>query len=247
MIQDLHSHTYYSFCGKDQPEAVIEAAIKGGIELLAITDHNYGVGFARIDAFRAPEAAVTTEYPEGILRRYFDHICLLKEKYARKITLLCGLEITVDPALPRQNLPKDADISFFDFCLLENAQTLVAVSPEELFRFGNRCASVGLAHTDLFSLIAERGWDALQFCRELAKRGFFWELNVNYDSIHGYREHAYVKEFFQNEAQQDIVRKSGLRLSVGFDGHRVEDYCPGRVADCCRRLAQWGFTLAFQE
>ena len=32
MIQDLHSHTYYSFCGKDLPEKVIETAINGGIE-----------------------------------------------------------------------------------------------------------------------------------------------------------------------------------------------------------------------
>ena len=28
MIQDLHSHTYYSYCGKDSPEAVIKNAIK---------------------------------------------------------------------------------------------------------------------------------------------------------------------------------------------------------------------------
>ena len=25
MIQDLHSHTYYSFCGKDRPEEIVEA------------------------------------------------------------------------------------------------------------------------------------------------------------------------------------------------------------------------------
>ena len=31
MIQDLHSHTYYSFCGKDNPESIINAAINGGI------------------------------------------------------------------------------------------------------------------------------------------------------------------------------------------------------------------------
>ena len=29
MIQDLHSHTYYSFCGKDSPSAIVEAAIDG--------------------------------------------------------------------------------------------------------------------------------------------------------------------------------------------------------------------------
>ncbi len=29
MIQDLHSHTYYSFCGRDTPESIVEAAIAG--------------------------------------------------------------------------------------------------------------------------------------------------------------------------------------------------------------------------
>ena len=47
MIQDLHSHTYYSFCGADTPEAVVETAIAGGIELLGITDHSHGVGMGR--------------------------------------------------------------------------------------------------------------------------------------------------------------------------------------------------------
>ena len=44
MIQDLHSHTYYSFCGKDSPETIVEAAITGGIELFGICDHNHGIG-----------------------------------------------------------------------------------------------------------------------------------------------------------------------------------------------------------
>ena len=40
MIQDLHAHTYYSFCGQDTPEAIVEAAIAGGLDLFGITDHN---------------------------------------------------------------------------------------------------------------------------------------------------------------------------------------------------------------
>ena len=31
MIQDIHSHTYYSFCGSDKPEEAVEAAIAGGV------------------------------------------------------------------------------------------------------------------------------------------------------------------------------------------------------------------------
>ena len=58
MIQDLHSHTYYSFCGKDAPEEIVEAAIAGGIELFGICDHNHGVGNARRDVFK-------NFFPEG--------------------------------------------------------------------------------------------------------------------------------------------------------------------------------------
>ena len=46
MIQDLHAHTYYSFCGKDDPCEVVEAAIAGGIELFGICDPHHGIGDA---------------------------------------------------------------------------------------------------------------------------------------------------------------------------------------------------------
>jgi hypothetical protein len=54
-------------------------------------------------------------------------------------------------------------------------------------------------------------------------------------------------EFFRNEEQQAIVRESGVRLSIGFDGHRVEDYLPQRVKDYCRRVTEMGIKLAFEE
>jgi histidinol phosphatase-like PHP family hydrolase len=58
MIQDLHSHTYYSFCGKDTPEEIVEAAIAGGIELFGISDHAHGVGNARHDVYKCTDPAV---------------------------------------------------------------------------------------------------------------------------------------------------------------------------------------------
>ena len=43
MIQDLHSHTYYSFCGADTPEQVVETAIAG--DIIGIYDTgNYQIG-----------------------------------------------------------------------------------------------------------------------------------------------------------------------------------------------------------
>lgn len=251
MIQDLHSHTYYSFCGKDSPEAIVEAAIAGGIELFGICDHNYGIGFGRKDVFRLPEEVIPNEYAPGTLRRYFDHIDLIKEKYADQIQILRGIEIATnkfaDNAGGKVTLPESEDISYFDYCLIEHLDKPDSVTGGDLFAFAKRCgcSQVGIAHTDLFAFIKSRGEAPLEYFRRMAENNIFWELNVNYDSIHKYREHAYVKGFLESEEQQRIVKASGVRLSVGFDGHRVEDYVPQRVIDCCRRLAELDIPLAF--
>ena len=52
--------------------------------------------------------------------------------------------------------------------------------------------------------------------------------------------------FFEDPEQQAIVRESGLRLSVGFDGHRVEDYLPERIKDYCRSITAMGIKLQFE-
>ena len=54
-------------------------------------------------------------------------------------------------------------------------------------------------------------------------------------------------EFFENEEQQAIIRESGVRVSIGFDGHRVEDYLPERVTDYCRKITEMGIKLAFEK
>ena len=56
-----------------------------------------------------------------------------------------------------------------------------------------------------------------------------------------------MKEFFANPRQQEIVKKAGLRVSVGFDGHRVEDYLPRRVVNACRKLEELGILSPFVE
>ena len=249
MIQDLHSHTYYSFCGKDSPEAIVEAAIAGGIELFGICDHNHGINFGRFDALIAPETVIPNTSSAVSLRRYYDHINLIKEKYADRIRILRGIEVTAHLDMPKVALPADADISFFDYCLIENPDMENSIIKRDLFTFAERCGcpSVGVAHTDMFTFIEAIGEDPYRYFKRMAEQNIFWEMNVSYDSIHHYREHPYMLEFFRNEEQQAIVRESGVRLSVGFDGHRVEDYLPERVADYCRRVTEMGIKLAFEE
>ena len=80
MLQELHSHTFYSFCGGDEPEAVVDAAIAGGLDIIGITDHNYGVGFGRNSLFHLVAESGVGDY-ERTLQRYYHHMNLIREKY----------------------------------------------------------------------------------------------------------------------------------------------------------------------
>lgn len=246
MIQDLHSHTYYSFCGADTPEEVVEAAINGGIELLGITDHHYGIGDGRTDVYLSTSQEIGNDY-ERTLRRYFDHISLIKEKYEGKIKILRGIEIgTLKQG--RVPLPESADISFFDYCLIEHVDHMEnSITGGDLFAFAERLGCpAGVAHTDLFKVAKNVGEEPLRYFTKMAERGIFWEMNVNLDTIHGGHQHPYMLEFFDNEEQQEIIRRSGVRLSVGFDGHRVYDYKPERIAAYCKKISELGIKLAYE-
>ena len=69
-------------------------------------------------------------------------------------------------------------------------------------------------------------------------------MNVNFDSIHGWRLHPYVQRFLADEEEQALVRRSGIRLAVGCDGHRVGDYAPERVVRMNEFLQNNGFPVA---
>ncbi|MBQ5724617.1 MAG: hypothetical protein IIV80_00535, partial [Clostridia bacterium] len=141
------------------------------------------------------------------------------------------------------------DISFFDYCLIENLDHEQSITGGDLFAYAKRCGTpmVGVAHTDLFAHIARLGERPRDYFRRMAEANIFWEMNVSYDSTHGYREHAYMLDFFADEDKQAIVREAGVRVSVGFDGHRVGDYLPGRVADYCRKLTAAGILMPFES
>ncbi|MBO4897611.1 MAG: PHP domain-containing protein [Clostridia bacterium] len=235
MIQDLHSHTYYSYCGKDSPEAVIKNAITCGIELMGISDHYYGVVMNRPGvAYESDEHRVITH--NNALKRYFEHIKTLADKYKDYIEVWCGIEITaIDKGFTL--LPDCVDVSMFDYCLIENFQYRESVI-DDVLAFAKRCGCerVGLAHMDLPAYILSKGLDTDTFLENMKKQNVFWELNVNYDSKHNYREHQYVKDFFENTAFIDAVKKSGIKMSVGFDGHVLEDYDADRVINACHKL-----------
>ena len=246
MIQDLHSHSYYSFCGRDTPETLVEAAINGGIQLLGITDHNYGIGCARPDVFNAQTVEIVSDY-HLTLKRYFDHINLIKEKYEPQIQVLRGIEVSVYNK-GRFPIPLQTDLSYFDYCLVEHLDHPEGnVINSDIFAFSRKAGCpVGIAHTDMFTFIRKLGVEPLAYFTQMAQAGIFWEMNVNLDTIHKGHVHEYMLRFFETPEEQDIIRKSGVRLSVGFDGHRIEDYKPNRIKEYCNRITEMGIKLVFE-
>ena len=247
MIQDLHAHTYYSFCSQDKPEKMIETAIANGIQQLGICDHNYGIGCARTDFCWDKGTQLNADYGKTLVR-YYDHMNLLRDKYARKIKILCGIEICTLKGKDSYALPHSADVSFFDFALIENLDHPQSITGGDLFAYAKRLGCpVGVAHTDMFKFIESIGEEPYRYFRKMAENGIFWEMNVNYDSIHGFKSHNYVAEFFKNKQQQEIVKKSGVRLSVGFDGHITNEYKADRVKSACTLIQNMGIRLAFAD
>ena len=99
----------------------------------------------------------------------------------------------------------------------------------------------------MFKFIESRGEDPLEYFSKMAENDIFWEMNVNLDTIHKGNVHKYMLRFFEDEEQQRIIRESGVRLSVGFDGHRIYDYKPQRIADYCKKITEMGIKLAFED
>lgn len=216
MVMDIHAHTYYSNCGADDPRVIIEAAIAGGIEVFGICDHNYGIADRK--------------------REYFDLLTSLRDEYADRIRLLRGIELATVNNL---RLRDDEDISRFDYCLVEHIDQPESSVGLNIFDYSRRLGCrTGIAHTDLISWARRLGEDPVRFLRRFAENSIFWEMNVNYDSIHRWREHPYVVRFYESEEEQKIVRASGIQISAGFDGHRVGDYAPERVKRMCAFLEE---------
>ena len=222
MIMDIHSHTYYSSCGKDDPRVIIDKAIESGVELFGICDHGHGIGRRK--------------------REYSELINSLKKEYEGKIKLLCGIEISVKPEVYDI---KEEEYALFDYCLIENPDEEDRISAKDLFGFLSAIKiKKGIAHTDLFRAADRMNMPYDEFFKKLAESGTFWEMNISYDSIHHYREHEYFKRFFESEEQQKIIKDAGVYISIGFDGHKVEDYLGDRVREYNEKLKSIGVKTA---
>jgi len=161
---------------------------------------------------------------------------------------LCGIEICTLKAKDSYALPHGADVSFFDFALIENLDHPNSITNGDLFGFAKRCGCpTGIAHTDMFAFIRSIGEEPNRYFRKMAEQGIFWEINVNYDSLHSFKTHDYVTEFFKNKEQQEIVKRSGVKLSVSFDGHIASEYKAQKVKTANTLIKAMGIPLVFES
>ena len=133
-------------------------------------------------------------------------------KYADKIKVLCGLEIGTRPT-PPESLPRATEN--FDYVLFECLDDTRAIDFYEFLEWRKlfKCKA-GLAHTDIFKLGERYGLDIIKILRD---NDIFWELNTSGNYIYYY-------DFLTNEKKQQIIKESGIPVSVGSDTHYIAEY-----------------------
>ena len=245
IIEDLHSHTYFSDCSATNPDELVKRAIENGIEILGISDHSYGITKQR-GFFESCDKKLFEESCQKSINEYYTFLISLKNKYRDYIDIKCGIEIPTRNT-PNILLPSSIDVSFFDYCLAEDINSDITTE-KDIFKFAKRCGCpfVGIAHTDLVSFLKFKEIDKLNFFTKMAESNIFWELNVNKDSIHNFKEHSYVNNFFNDSETQDAIRKSGMKMSVGFDSHKVDEYGSERIKECCEKLCALDIKLLYE-
>ena len=149
---------------------------------------------------------------ESRLGEYFEYLCYCRRRYEGKIKLLFGLEIGTRPK-PNDFLASAS--GYFDYVLFESLDSPTAMDFYEFMEWQRlfKCRR-GLAHTDVFRLSERYGIDVLG---EMCRNDIFWELNVS-------GNYPYYYDFLTNPNKREIIRRSGISVSIGSDTHSVEEY-----------------------
>ena len=156
-----------------------------------------------------------------------------KRKYKNKIEVLCGLEIGTRPE------PRDlvmSSIKDIDYCLFECLDSPVSMDFYEFLEWVKLFdMPKGFAHTDIFSLSQRYGIDIIKIMKE---NNIFWEINTS-------GNYTYYYDFITNKEKQEIIKKSGLTLSVGSDTHWIKDLNVNKLKSCQDLIEKLGNPIIF--
>ncbi len=90
---DCHTHTHFSPDSSETPEKMIEKAITLGLSAYAVTDHCECNRWYSMEHYRAQENGYDTWNFDKDYERSVSYITKMKEKYNRRINLICGVEL----------------------------------------------------------------------------------------------------------------------------------------------------------
>ena len=164
---------------------------------------------------------------------YIQKVKECKRKYKDKIKVLCGLEIGTRPK------PDDlilSSIKDLDYCLFECLDSDTAMDFFEFLEWVNLFKMPkGFAHTDIFYLGEKYGVDIIKIMKE---KDIFWEINTS-------GNYNYYYDFITNPKKQEIIRKSGITLSIGSDTHWIKDLNVKKLISCQALLQNLGNPIIF--
>ena len=232
---DLHTHT--NFCdGKNSAEEMVNAAIEKGMECIGFSEHSH----TPFDESYCLKGDRTAEYIAEINR--------LKEKYAGKIRILCGIEL--DYYSDTDPKPFDYIIASVHYVKFGSEYVTIDESADILKSAADRYCrgdmyalaekyyeTVGkikkadiIGHIDLISKFNEKEHlfdeSAPRYVaaykaavRKLVKTGALFEINTGAIS-RGYKKNAYP-----NRNIALFIAKKGGKFILSGDAHSCDSLC----------------------
>lgn len=239
-LADFHVHSTFSD-GKDEPEAIVKAALQMGLTELGFSDHSY----TAFDESYCIQKERIEEYRAEIAR--------LKEVYADRIRIHCGIEQDCYSETGTEDY--DYVIGSVHYLSLGGAYVPVDETPEILLKaaeseFGGDLTALAECYFDTVSRVVERTGagvighfdlitkfnegDRLFDSRDvryrrawqtaadmLLKTGSLFEINF------GAMSRGYRREPYPSPEIIAYLRARGARFLLSSDSHQKETLCYG--------------------
>ena len=195
---DLHIHTTYSD-GNMPPEEMVLYAIKKGYEYIAITEHSRSVKYAN-------------GLDEDRIKKLWDEIDYLNEKYQDRIKILKGAEV---------DILKDGSLDY-PVKILERLEVVIAAIHQSFnYRTTERIIkAIENPYVDIIAhptgrLISRRegygNYDIEEVIQAAAENNKILELN------------AYPERLDLNEINLRKAKKKNVKIAINTDAHGVVD------------------------
>lgn len=248
-ISDYHVHTSYSGDSEAPMESMAEQAVNLGLSALAFTDH--------VDYDYADPVFETIDYDE-----YSKIFQSLKEKYARRLKLLLGVEIGFQPHV-QDRIKTLLDNYDFDFviCSTHMADGLDFYTGAFFEGKDSKTAYSRYFDNVLESVIKLNNFDVYGHLDFIVRYGSYEKKVLSYLDFSDIVDEilrsliyngkgievntsGYRYQLDQMHPQQEIIRRyrqlGGEIITVGSDAHQPQDVC-SHFAEAYEMLKKAGF------